>query len=87
MLALVFSSSTVCFGIVIYASKKNNKFTELLGVSLMLPTLVTVWLASFTDVFAMDIENRSNVTKIYCIIYLISAQFTSNDFFPHLIVR
>ena len=58
-LAVFICSSTVCFGCTITASRRNKKFTELLGLSLMVPTTVCVILVYFTGMFESDAPTRN----------------------------
>ena len=58
-LTVYICSSTVCFGCTITASRRNKKFTELLGLSLMVPTTVCVILVYFTGMFESDAPTRN----------------------------
>ena len=78
---------TVFFGINVLASRRNKKFSELFVLSLMVPTLVLLFLAGFSSVFKDSRALRTVNFQVVATFYFMGANFFTVDYLPHLAIR
>ena len=78
---------TVFFGINVIASRRNKKFSELFMLSLMLPTLVLLFLAGFSSAFKDSAALRTVNFQVVATFYFMGANFFTVDYLPHLAMR
>ena len=84
------AQSTICtvlFGLNVFAARRNKKFSELFVLSLMLPTLVCLFLAYFTSVFKDSAALRTVNFQVAGAFYFMCANFMAIDYLPHLAIR
>ena len=86
-MALDITSTTLFFGAVVLATRRNKKFTELLVLSIAVPMHTNIFLAYYTDVFqsSTTMRNMAHTTGLIC--YLLGANFMNVDYIPHLLLR
>ena len=81
------ASSTLCFGAIVLATRRNNKFTELLFLGFGVPMHSFIFMAYYTDVFQSSTTMRNMAHTTALIQYLLGAHFMNIDYVPHLIMR
>ena len=75
------------FGAAFFASKCNKKFSELLGLCLLLPATVCAIIAYRTNLLGIDLASQNSVMHANVVIYIITANFLAIDYLPHIAIR
>lgn len=79
--------TTVCFTTVLFLSKHNLKFAELLGPSVLLPQLIGLMYTYYFLGFETTATSRNFIQRGELFVILIVANFMAVDYLPHLVVR
>ena len=89
-LSIDITVSTFCFVCVICFTRCISiKFSEILGLSLMLPTAILSMIAYTTSdvITADDLSSRRIIIEVVAVVYLIVANFLTTEYLPHLAAR
>ena len=72
----------------VFLSYKSIKCAELIGMSIIVPSVIVMFISYMTDeIFVMDNRERNVQALLYCVWQIILTHFMSIDFIPHLIQR
>ena len=72
----------------VFLSYKSIRCAELIGMSIIVPSVIVMFISYMTDeIFVMDNRERNVQALLYCVWQIILTHFMSIDFIPHLIQR
>ena len=75
------------FGAAFFVSMCNKKFSELLGLCLMLPATVCGIIVYITNLLGTDLATQNTMMQANGVFYIITANFLAIDYLPHLVIR
>ena len=75
------------FGAAFFTSKCNKKFSELLGLCLLLPATACGIIAYNTNLLGDDLATQNAMMHANGVLYIITANFLAIDYLPHLAIR
>ena len=79
---------TLFLAFTVFLSYKSIRCAELIGMSIIAPSVVIMFISYMTDaLFVMDNRERNVQALLYCVYQIILTHFMPIDFLPHLIQR
>lgn len=86
---LFIHTATITFtmGIALLCSKRWPKVAEFIGLAVLVPTLVIIYVSYLSDLIEMDIATRNMQTYFILLLFFTVTNYMSVDFPMHLIYR
>ena len=79
---------TLFLAFTVFLSYKSIRCAELIGMSIIAPSVIIMFISYMTDaLFVMDNRERNVQALLYCVYQIILTHFMPIDFLPHLIQR